>query len=118
MANGFGATPFFGCPYCHSSLGSHCKTFGPSKVKCDNCDETVETGLTPWADLSIAKKLTTAIREILFPTYAYSNQLEGCLYLLVLFWLLIPIAFVKLILAIGESNRYSQTAVPPVWKPK
>lgn len=102
------------CPYCRNSLGHGWRRFGPAKVECHFCGKTVETGLTPWADLPEQQKLTMALTEIVAPSYG--NPGAGCLLTALLFYLMPIINALYLNRIIGESNRYSQTGAPPIWK--
>jgi len=102
------------CPYCNNSLGHGYRRFGPTEVNCHFCGKAVRTGLTPWADLPDQQKLTMALTEVVAPSYA--NPGAGCLLTMLLFYLMPFINALYLYGIVSESNRYSQTGTPPIWK--
>jgi hypothetical protein len=55
-----------------------------------------------------------ALAEIFAPSYALAWA--GCLLTALLFYFMPIINAVYLYQIVGESNRYSQTGTPPVWK--
>jgi hypothetical protein len=113
----------------------------------------LETGLTPWADLSLVRKAFVALGEVIAPSrwgaFFYVLLLNFVLLLVLgmfcacvsfvfveivssvlgdagsaVGWGIIGIAVlgiaalpvIRLVLLIVESNAYSRTGVPPVWK--
>lgn len=57
------------CPHCMEEIMSGHHRFGPKQVLCFSCNKVIETGLTPWAELSTKRKLLLFISEIIVPSW-------------------------------------------------
>ena len=113
----YGKTHFIVCPHCQVSLGNHQTTFGPSSVECFNCGKSLQTGLTPWADFSFFEKAWISLGEFVAPTFYYNNRTQACLDTFVPLFFLNPFINIgKLVWEINESNAFSKSGKPPIWK--
>jgi hypothetical protein len=133
------------CPFCKQEIKKGYHRFGPTRVICCNCGNVLETGLTPWNNLSAGKKLYYCFLELIIPSwecpvkafignimiwYFIANLIGFCLYYLfgskpeqirldVLISGTIALFLVpglRLIILISESNKFSSTNKPPVWR--
>jgi hypothetical protein len=145
--------PTLTCGRCRTLLKRGKPRFGPAKIACGNCGLVIETGLTPWADLSLIKKAFVAIGEVIAPSRwgpfffvlllntlllllfglvfacilnvlltavaetstAAADVLGGVLVGLVVLGTISLLVY-RLVCLIKESNEYSRTGVPVVWK--
>lgn len=57
------------CPHCYREIMAGQHRFGPAKVVCYGCKQVIETGLTPWAELSTGRKLLLALSELIVPSW-------------------------------------------------
>lgn len=116
--------------------------FGPGEVICGKCGALNRTGLEGWRDLFLPRKLWLAFLEVVTPsrfgktcyTYLVLNMISwilvgaslflfivgspvcGWITLVVYLFCFYGLAIYRLIRIIRESNEYSDTLRPPVWK--
>lgn len=140
------------CPHCWREIMAGRHRFGPAKVVCYSCKQVLETGLTPWADLSTGRKLLLALSELIVPSWnrpiwaflgnlfawwfvsgaiallghftlssvlsseSISTSIESqvLIFAAILGFILVP--GLRLIRMIVESNKYSRSGIPPVWR--
>ncbi len=104
------------CPHCRSSLGHGYRRFGPAQIECYYCGKTVETGLTPWMELSSRQRRASAISEIIAPSYGRGTPWAGCALTVILFYFMPFINYLYLKSIIRESNNYSRSGKKPIWR--
>lgn len=130
------------CGQCGQIMRRGIPRFGPGEVICGNCGALNRTGLEGWSDLFLPRKLWLAFLEIVTPsrfgktcyTFLVLNMISWILLGASLFmfvvgspvcgWITLGVylfcfyglAIYRLIRIIRESNEYTETRRPPVWK--
>jgi hypothetical protein len=134
------------CPQCRKRIRRGLRRFGPAQVRCGHCDALVQTGLDSWAQLPTGRKIIAALGEIIAPSWMGLSGCDAVFLIplmQVFLWLMValplaligfaissnsPVGFLigllvypallvwRLVKMIRESNAYTQTSTPPVWK--
>ncbi len=93
--------PTLSCPRCHTTLRRGTPRFGPARVVCANCGQLVETNLTPWSDLTSARKVSAVVSEIIAP----SRWGKSCYVLLINFILCMVLVLMVSMCAFAFSGE-------------
>ncbi len=130
------------CSNCGQILRRGIPRFGPKEVGCSNCNTINRTGLKEWKDFSLISQIGIAITEIIAPSrfgkifysflfyslviivigffssVAFIAKWPFCGIGILVFWVPVLVGgpILRLIRLIKESNKYSETKVPPLWK--
>ena len=130
------------CNNCDQILRRGIPRFGPKEVTCSNCNTINRTGLKEWEEFSLINQIGIAISEIIAPSrfgkvfysflfynlviiaigffcsVAFIANWPFCGIGILVFWVPVMVGgpIIRIIRLINESNRYSETKVPPVWK--
>ncbi len=62
-------SPAMECQACYAKIPGRPPRFGPPKVICGLCGEILETGLTPWSQLSFFRKALAIAEESVAPSF-------------------------------------------------
>lgn len=67
------------CPACDNVLTGGQRKFGPAQIRCGKCGATLSTDLEAWDDLTLGRKITVTLNEIILPSWLSVSVLPALL---------------------------------------